>query len=92
MGHSTETALLKVVNDAVMAACDKRATVLLSLDISAAFDTIDFNILLDRVSTDFGISGRAYSWLSSFITGRSQYVAVGKAKSAVFTNLSGVPQ
>ena len=55
--HSTETALLKVVNDVVVSACDRQATVFRSLDISAAFDTIDHDILLDRISQDFGIRG-----------------------------------
>ena len=48
--HSTETALFKVVNNGVVSACDRHMTVFLSLDISAAFDTIDHNILLDRIS------------------------------------------
>jgi len=68
-GHSTETALLKVVDDVVTSTCDRLTTVLLSLDISAAFDTIDHNILLDRISSDFG-SGRALGWLQSFVSGQ----------------------
>ena len=47
-------------------------TFLLSLDISAAFDTIDHNILLDCISSDFGISGSALGLLLSFVTGRYQ--------------------
>ena len=62
-GHSTETALLKVVNDVVVSACDRQATVFLSLDISAAIDTIDHDIVLDRISQDFGIRGTVLSWL-----------------------------
>jgi len=76
-GHSTETALLKVVNDVVVSACDRQVTVFLSLDISAAFDTIDHDILLDRISQDFGIRGTVLSWLQSFVTDRLQYVAIG---------------
>jgi len=62
-GHSTETALLKVVNDIVTSACDQQTTILLSLDISAAFDSISHRILLDRLHHDFGIRGTALSWL-----------------------------
>jgi len=58
-GHSTGTTLLKVTNDVVTFACDGLTTVLLSLDISAAFHTINHNTLLDRVTHDFGIRGSA---------------------------------
>jgi len=92
VGHSTETALLKVYNDVVRAACDQQTTALLALDISAAFDTIDFDILLRRISDDFGVGGCALKWLASFITGRTQYVGVGSAQSAPVACLSGVPQ
>jgi len=67
-------------------------TFLLSLDISAAFDTIDHNILLDRISSDFGIYGSALGWLQSFVTGRYQYVTVGAQKSLPTVCASGVPQ
>ena len=89
--HSTETALLKVVKDVVVSACDRQTTVFLSLDISAAFDTIDHNILHDRISQDFGIRGTVLSWLQSFITDRLQYVAVGAEQSAPANCTSGVP-
>ena len=52
-GHSTETASVKVINDVITAAREQRVTLLLSLDISAAFDTID----LGRLMSDFGITG-----------------------------------
>jgi len=67
-------------------------TVLLSLDISAAFDSIDHDILLERLGTDFGISGSALGWLRSFVTGRMQYVAVGTERSPPANCTSGVPQ
>jgi len=55
--------------------CDRLTTVLLSLDISAAFDTID-HTLLDRITSDFAICGSALGRLQSFVTGRYQYVPV----------------
>jgi len=91
-GHSTETALLKVTNDIIRAACDQQTTALLALDLSAAFDTVDFDIMLQRISRDFGVCGGALSWLRSFITGRTQYVGVGAARSISVACLSGVPQ
>lgn len=91
-GYSTETALLKVVGDIERAADEGKCTVLLALDISAAFDAVDHSILCRRAERDFGISGTALAWLRSFVTGRSQYVAVGIERSETTALSSGVPQ
>jgi len=91
-GHSTETASVKVINDVITAAREQRVTFLLSLDISAAFDTIDLSILLGHFVLDFGITGRALNWLRSFATYRIQYVGVGTARSTTVNCTSGVPQ
>ena len=74
IGHSTETVLLQVVNDIVRATCDQKTTALLALDISAAFDSIDLNILLERCRKDFGVKGIALNCLTSFITCRIRLV------------------
>jgi len=91
VGHSTETAVLKVVNDIVTSACDQQTTILLSLDISSAFDSISHRILLDRLHHDFGIRGTALSWLRSFVSNRKQFVAVGAHQSSSTDSTSGVP-
>ena len=49
-GHSTETALLDVLNGAYTAADDRQVTVLTSLDLSAAFDNVDHSVTADRAS------------------------------------------
>ena len=54
-GHSTETALLRVTNDVFSAADERCASLLVGLDISAAFDTICHNTLLGRLQTEYGI-------------------------------------
>ena len=41
------------------------------LDLSAAFDTVDYEILLDRLQLAFGIRGTAFKWIESFVTGRT---------------------
>ena len=54
---------------------------MVSLDLSAAFDTIDHGILLSRLETLFGISGIAHKWLSSYLADRSQSVYIDQSKS-----------
>ena len=64
-GHSTETALLKVKNDLLLNMDGQRVTLLVQLDLSAAFDTVDHNVLHNHLSTDFGIKGTALKWFES---------------------------
>ena len=64
-GHSTETALLRVTNDLNTSMDKKACNTLLSLDISAAFDTIDHDVLVRRLNTDFGITDSASKWFQS---------------------------
>ena len=59
MAHSTETALLKVKNDIMTAIANRKGVFLVLLDLSAAFDTVDHNILLDRMEREIGITGTA---------------------------------
>ena len=54
-----------------------------SLHHWSTFDTIDHYILLDRISSDFGICGSTLGWLQSFVTGRYKYIAVGAQKSGI---------
>ena len=91
-GCSTETALVRVVNDIRRAAGDGQCTVLLALDILAAFDAVDHTTLVERARTVFGINGANLDWLKSFVTERSQFIAVGTERSETVACLSGVPQ
>ena len=65
---------------------------LLLLDLSAAFDTVDHEILLGRLSSRFGIKGNALDWLRSYLTDRTQLVKVDYASSTVRPLHWGVPQ
>ena len=65
---------------------------LLALDISAAFDAVDHSVLCKRAQAKFAINGTALDWLQSFVTDRSQYIAVGDERSETTILSSGVPQ
>ena len=67
-GHSTETALLKVVNDMFLSLNKGNISVLTLLDFSSAFDTIDHPILVHRLHTDFGFTDTVLQWFSSAFT------------------------
>ena len=72
--HSTESGLLRVLSD-ILSSVDKGQISLLALlDVSAAFDAVDYSILLDRLSISLGLTGSAYNWMRSFIVGRTQTV------------------
>ena len=72
--HSTETALLKIVSDLLMSMDSGRVSLAASLDLTAAFDSIDHDILLLRLHRSFGISGVAFEWINSYL--QSRYVSV----------------
>ena len=80
--HSTETTLVKVQSDLLMAVDGGCAAFLVLLDLSAAFDTIDHNILLSRLHTTFGISDVALAWISSYLRDRVQCVQVKGVSSS----------
>ena len=66
--HSTETAMTRVVNDLLIAADSGKPTVLLSLDISEAFDMLDHNRLLQRATELFGLTDHVIDWLKSYLS------------------------
>jgi len=70
--HSTETAILSVHNDLVRATDNKHMSLLVLLDLSAAFDTVDHDILLSVLEHRFAVRGTALDWFRSYLTERTQ--------------------
>ena len=89
--HSTETALTFTLDNVFHVADTGSATLLVSLDLSAAFDSINHNILINRLSC-FGLTGLALDWISSYLHNRRQSVKIGDACSPLSDITSGVPQ
>ena len=90
--HSTESALLRVRSDVLQAIDGKKCVVLVLLDLSAAFDTIDHEILLLRLEIDIGVCGFALAWFRSYLSGRTQSVRIHNTTSQPQPLHYGVPQ
>ncbi len=77
----TETALIKIINDIRLNSDSGKISVLVLLDLSAVFDTVDHNILLERLENWVGLSGMVLKWFRSYLEGRGYYVSIGEHKS-----------
>ncbi|KAI4893312.1 hypothetical protein NFI96_034410 [Prochilodus magdalenae] len=89
--HSTETALIAVTERLQTARSAKLSSVLILLDLSAAFDTVNHKILLS-VLTDLGIAGTAWKWFESYLEDRHYQVTWNGSTSAPCRLSTGVPQ
>ena len=69
-----------------------QVTVLIGLDLSAAFDIVNHSILLERLQSEFGVTGTSLAWLQSYLEGRTQFVKLGLHQSPVVKLEVGVPQ
>ncbi len=86
--HSTETALINIINNIRRNSDTGKIMVLVLLDLSAAFDTVD-NILLERLENWVGLSGMVHKWFRSYLEGRGYYVSIWEHKSKR-TSIRGV--
>ena len=83
---------MKVHNDILCAIDQRKSVFLVLLDLSAAFDTVNHQILLNRLFSDFGITGNAYNWFKSYLSYRTFYVSVQDGTSTSRSFDCGVPQ
>ncbi|KAK6178342.1 hypothetical protein SNE40_013140 [Patella caerulea] len=90
--HSTETALMRVQNDILKEMDANKTVFLVLLDLSAAFDTLEHQSVLRRLSAEFGITETALSWFTSYLCGRFQTVVVNGHSSKPGATKYGVPQ
>ena len=90
-GSLHEAAVL-VVDEVQLNMDGQRVTFLILLDLSAAFDTVDHDVLHNRLSTDFGIKGTALKWFESYLSNRRQRVSIEGVTSKLFDLDFGVPQ
>ena len=87
-----DTALLCVQNNILKAIDDHKAVVLVLLDLSAAFDIIDHNILPDRLQKRLGVNGAVPKWFESYVRDRKQCIFINGIQSPPVEVKYGVPQ
>jgi hypothetical protein len=90
--HSTETALARVQNDLLRATDSTGGALLILLDLSAAFDTLDHDLLLHSLWHRVHVTDDALAWFNSYLRNRLQHVAVGTSQSDPNVLRFGVPQ
>ena len=90
--HSTETVTLKLCNDVITGLDLGHCTLMASLDLSAAFDTVDHTIFLRRLQTLYCVNGTVIEWFKSYLRHRQHKVSINGILSTARTLKCGVPQ
>ena len=89
--HSVETAMCKIYNDLIIRKYSGECTILVLLDLSAAFDTIDHDLLKKDLKI-LGLGGKALSWFESYLENREFCVNIGRQFSDRARMRTGIPQ
>jgi len=90
--QATETTVLKVLSDILLALNSGNIAVLALLDLSAAFDSVDHATLLQRLRTSYSLGGSVITWFTSYLHNRTQYVRLSASKLNESAVPYGVPQ
>jgi len=90
--RSTETAILRILSDILLALDSGNIAILSLLDLSAAFDSVDHDTLLTRLHLTYGCTGAVLNWFKSYLTGRTQSVRCSSSSSKYLSVMFGVPQ
>ena len=90
--HSTETALVRVTNDLLCSVDNQQASILVILDLSAAFDTMDYDILHQPLHEEIGVCGVQLQWFESYLTGCKQAINTNNTSSSECDLIHGVPR
>ena len=90
--HGCKTALIKIVNDILWAMEHKNITILVIINLSAAFGTVDHKVLLEVLQKCFGVEGRALDWFQSYLSSRFFKVSIGDVYSTSKESKVSVPQ
>lgn len=89
--HSCETTLVSITDTALSAMDNSEVMLLVLLDLTAAFDTVDHSILLQRLSS-VGVIDGAHDWFRHYLLSRSQSAVIGEVASPLRDLHCGVPQ
>lgn len=90
-GRSTSLALIDLIEEIIKCIERKKYVFGLFIDLQKAFDTIDHNILMNKMEK-YGIRGFSQNWLRSYLEDRQQFVHINQHKSSLKNILCGVPQ
>ena len=89
--HSTDHALIELIDQIKLSIDNNQMTCGIFVDLSKAFDTVNHQILLNKLE-HYGIRGKALELFESYLTGREQYVQINDSKSQTRSISCGVPQ
>ena len=89
--YSTELAAMELTDKVLKDIDDKHITLVIFMDLSKAFDTLDHGILIMKLA-HYGINGIPLEWFTSYLTCRTQYVEIDGVSSNILSLSTGVPQ
>ena len=89
--HSTEHAILQLTNQILQSFEQDKFTIGVFIDLSKAFDTVDHNILLKKLSL-YGVRNNNLKWFKSYLSNRKQFISTDQGNTDMETITCGVPR